>query len=246
MHKPHVLGWFNHLHQKTKGYVPEKVSNDFETFLSELKAIKSSDDQETFLKEKDKILFIQTLKRIGRDDDLMLFAKIYRDSSENYTIYCEYYLKPWFDSLRRSNRLTQGKKMHFVLIFIVLGQKQIKDQWGEIVEYSGEILDGDKATGLGGYTNKKGMKLSGNFVNDMLEGASVEIYDGGHRFEGEYRENKSHGKSTLYGGNGVSSNIVYDNGKFKSEKNIKDRWGDFTKEKAFYIGGVPHRALQPN
>ena len=57
-----------------------------------------------------------------------------------------YYLQPWFDSLRRANRLTQGKKMHFVLICIVLGQKEIEVH-GFVVQYNGEILDGDKATG---------------------------------------------------------------------------------------------------
>ena len=41
----------------------------------------------------------------------------------------------------------------------------------EIVEYSGEILDGGKATGFGGYTRKDGSKVSGHFVNDMLDGA---------------------------------------------------------------------------
>ena len=40
--------------------------------------------------------------------------------------------------------------------------------FGEIVEYSGEILDGDKATGFGEYTNEYGSKFSGHFVNSML------------------------------------------------------------------------------
>ena len=114
-----------------------------------MKALESSEDQETFLKENHKFLFIEALKTIGRDEDLMIFCKIFRDSYEDYTLYVVYYLQPWFESLRRANRLTQGKKMHFVLIFIVLGQKEIKDPHGNIVEYSGEILDGDKATGNG-------------------------------------------------------------------------------------------------
>ena len=145
LHKPHALGWFNHL--KTEGNLQEKLANyeieDSETFLSELKAIESSDDQETFLKENHKFLFIEALKTIGRDEDLMIFCKIYRDSYEDYTLYVVYYLQPWFDYLRRANRLKQGKKMHFVLISIDLGQKRIGDLFtGYMVTYSGEILDG--------------------------------------------------------------------------------------------------------
>ena len=73
-HKPHVLGWFNQL--EAKGHLQGKLANFSakETILSEMKAIENSDDQETFLKETNKFLFLEALKSIGRDDDLMLFA----------------------------------------------------------------------------------------------------------------------------------------------------------------------------
>merc|ERR1712151_757654 len=110
LHKPHALGWFNQL--KTEGNLQEILAiyeiEDSETFLSELKEIESSDDQETFLKENHKFLFCEALKNIGRDDDLMLFAKTFRDSYKDYTLYVWYYLPPWFESLRRANLLTQG------------------------------------------------------------------------------------------------------------------------------------------
>ena len=54
---------------------------------------------------------------------------------------------------------------------ICLGQKEIEDKWGAIVQYSGEILDGKKATGDGAFTDSGGNKYSGHFVDDMLEGA---------------------------------------------------------------------------
>ena len=43
--------------------------------------------------------------------------------------------------------------------------------YGHIVEYEGEILDGNKATGLGGYTDLYGNKFLSHFVNNMAEGA---------------------------------------------------------------------------
>ena len=52
-----------------------------------------------------------------------------------------------------------------------IGKKKIKDLLGKIVEYSGEILDGEKATGFGAFTDSIGTKFSGHFVNEMLEGA---------------------------------------------------------------------------
>ena len=54
---------------------------------------------------------------------------------------------------------------------IDLGKKQIILNEGGIVEYEGEILDGDKATGFGIYTDKHGTKFSGHFVDEMREGA---------------------------------------------------------------------------
>ena len=56
---------------------------------------------------------------------------------------------------------------------IYLGEKQIKDLYGDIVKYEGEILDGDQATGIGEYTDQVGRKFSGHFVNSMIEGAGT-------------------------------------------------------------------------
>ena len=42
------------------------------------------------------------------------------------------------------------------MLLIYLGKKKIKDIHGDIYEYSGEILDGDKATGFGEYRNRIG------------------------------------------------------------------------------------------
>jgi len=86
----------------------------------------------------------------------MNVCKEFRNDCRYYTYYIEYYLKPWFESLRRDGRLKKGKK-------------QITMHSG-IVEYSGEILDGEKATGDGEYTDQYGSKYSGHFVNDKLEG----------------------------------------------------------------------------
>ena len=47
-----------------------------------------------------------------------------------------------------------------------LGQKKIEDLKGYLVEYNGEILDGDKATGFGEYTDRFGAKYSGHFVDE--------------------------------------------------------------------------------
>ena len=53
-----------------------------------------------------------------------------------------------------------------IIQLIHIGQKQIKDRNGRIVEYDGEILDGDKATGNGEYTDIDGFKFSGHFVEE--------------------------------------------------------------------------------
>ena len=94
-----------------------------------------------------------------------------------------------------------------MIIQLVLGQKKAT-AFGEIVYYSGEILDGDKATGYGEFTNKYGNKFSGHFVNNMLEGVVVMVWSNGDRYEGEYKENKSHGKFTLHCVNGWLENSV--------------------------------------
>ena len=84
---------------------------------------------------------------------------------------------------------------------IDLGSKKIRDSKGRIVQYEGELLDGDKATGLGSFTDKDDFKYTGHFVNDMLEGACTSV---GIRGESEYlgdrntqewRENKTHGQT---------------------------------------------------
>ena len=58
-----------------------------------------------------------------------------------------------------------------IIQLIDIGKKQIKDEdEGVIYEYNGEILDGDKATGYGEYSDPVGNKYSGHFINDMVEG----------------------------------------------------------------------------
>ena len=64
--------------------------------------------------------------------------------------------------------------MHFDYYSICLGHKQIKDRYGKLVDYSGEILDGDKATGNGVFTDSLGFKFSGHLVDEMLEGICKE------------------------------------------------------------------------
>ena len=58
-----------------------------------------------------------------------------------------------------------------IIHLLDLGQKKIKFFRGEIVDYNGEILDGEKATGFGEITTKDGKKYSGHFVEEMFEGA---------------------------------------------------------------------------
>ena len=60
------------------------------------------------------------------------------------------------------------------------------------------------------------------------------------RTEGERRENKPHGKRTLHHADGIMENHVFENGIYRSEKEITD------KDEAFYLGGVPHKAFAPN
>ena len=137
---------------------------------------------------------------------------------------------------------------------IDIGQKKI-GFLGRIVDYSGEILDGDKATGLGEFTNIAGSKYSGQFVNGMLEGACTSsnqinplqlvnigmmIKSDKNRWEGEWKENEYHGKSTIHYTDGSMMNSVRDNGKYKSEKEITD------KDECFYLSGIPQKALAPD
>lgn len=91
VHKPQTIPFYG-VH-KTKTEEPE-------TFMATLTAIECSNDQETYLEENHKFLFIEALKAIGRDADLMLLCKAFRDDPENYTFYVIYYLEPWFESLR--------------------------------------------------------------------------------------------------------------------------------------------------
>jgi len=137
-HPPSILEWLKDL--RTDGMLDKKLQqlkvDDSDAFLNTLSDLDSNEAQEAFLKEKYLILFIQSLQAMHRDDDLMEFCKGLRNDYEHYTYYIEYYLKPWFESLRCQLRLKQG-------------HKQIKDFVGRIVEYEGEILDGEKATGNG-------------------------------------------------------------------------------------------------
>merc|ERR1712151_235435 len=110
----------------------------------------------------------------------MDFCEGLRDDYRHYTFYIQHYLLPWFESLRRDQRLEKG-------------QKQITVD-GAVVEYSGEILDGDIATGDGEFIDMFGDKYTGHFVNDMKEGAGVMMLADGNRWEGEVRENQQHGK----------------------------------------------------
>ena len=56
---------------------------------------------------------------------------------------------------------------------IDLGQKQMQDAQGNIVEYSGEILDGDKPTGIGEFTYQGDIKFTGHVINGMKDGAGT-------------------------------------------------------------------------
>ena len=57
-----------------------------------------------------------------------------------------------------------------IMQLIDIGQKEITFD-GSSYEYNGEILDGDKATGNGSFTDWLGRKFTCHFVNDMAEGA---------------------------------------------------------------------------
>ena len=107
----------------------------------------------------------------------------------------------------------------------------------EMVGYKGEILDGKKATGNGEYKTNYGYKYSGHFVNASLEGAGVKISPHGITIEGEFKDNKLHGKCTLHYKDGRMSNHENENGIEKSQTDITD------KEEAFYIRGIPYRVL---
>ena len=126
---------------------------------------------------------------------------------------------------------------------ITSGHKQIDDYLGDrvgnIVEYTGELLDGDKATGKGYYTDQYGNKLSGHFVNDQLEGACVMIYTNEDRWEGEYKENRPYGKSTHHNARGT----IYNEVNKESFAFISGGTKIEDKDDSFYLGGVPHRAL---
>ena len=110
-----------------------------------------------------------------------------------------------------------------IIQLIDLGHKQIT-QFGEIVDYNGEILDGNKATGLGKFTTKGGTKYSAHFVDDLIEGAlEMTIMPYGDRVEGESKDNEYHGKRTYCGHDGTIFNYVFENGIFKTHKEIKDK-----------------------
>ena len=60
-----------------------------------------------------------------------------------------------------------------IMQLIDIGKMQIT-VFGEIVKYSGEIIDGDKATGTGvGEYIVNNTKRSSHWVNDMQEGAGT-------------------------------------------------------------------------
>ena len=73
----------------------------------------------------------------------------------------------------------------------------------------------------------------------MMEGANSVVLPGGYREEGEMKENKGHGKSTINHRVPLSNKIT-DNGENKSYKEFNNR------NEAFYINGKPHQALAPN
>ena len=107
VHKPSPLTWFIHL--KNIGSLEEKLTaheiENPETFLKTLEAMENNEEREVYLKEHHPILFIETLKETERDDQLKEFCKGLRDNYELFTFHIVYYLLPWFESLRRDNRL---------------------------------------------------------------------------------------------------------------------------------------------
>ena len=116
-----------------------------------------------YLKKNQPILYIEALKATERNDELMEFCKGLRDNYELYTYYVLEYLEPWFESLRRQNRLVYGQKKIEVLGCWV----------HDAVEYSGELLDGEIATGNGEYTNKWGDKFVCQFLDNRMEGMCI-------------------------------------------------------------------------
>ena len=59
-----------------------------------------------------KILYIHYLKAYGSEESLKNLYKECRNDYRAYTFYIEEYLKPWFESLRRENRLIKGNTAH--------------------------------------------------------------------------------------------------------------------------------------
>ena len=57
-----------------------------------------------------------------------------------------------------------------IMQLIDIGQKEITFD-GSSYEYNGEILDGDKATGVGVFSDRNLNSYTAHFVNDMAEGA---------------------------------------------------------------------------
>ena len=69
--------------------------------------------REAFLSKIYPILYIKFLEAMQRNDDLSEFCKGLRDDYKHYTFYIVHYLVPWFESLRRQNRITEGNTAHF-------------------------------------------------------------------------------------------------------------------------------------
>ena len=112
VHKPSALGLLITL--QNIGSLKEKYKLEKpERFLKKLTAMKKNEEREAYLKEHHTILFIKFLKATEGDDELQEFCKGLRDNCKLFTFYIEYYLLPWFESLRQENRLIKGNTAHF-------------------------------------------------------------------------------------------------------------------------------------
>ena len=80
-----------------------------ETLLMTLKVMENNEERETYLKKHHPILFIEILMKTQRKD---CFRGL-RDNYKLFTFYFLYYLRPWFESLRRGGRLKKGNTAHF-------------------------------------------------------------------------------------------------------------------------------------
>ena len=115
VYKLSLLEWL--IHQKNeetqKEWFSTHVIADSEQFLMTLQAMENDEDREAYLKKHHAILFIEALKATERDDELYEFCKGFRDNYKLFTFHIQHYLLPWFESLRRDNRLKKGNTTHF-------------------------------------------------------------------------------------------------------------------------------------